>query len=133
MLLVAAVALAGCSNAELKTIEEVAYSYSHAMANYDVDGAEPYATDETKSTTLIKARQLMQLVGDEYIASDTPAEIKIVDAQMTSDTTAYAVYHKTSPIKDFTDTLRLRKRNDVWQAHAPIPKIKPTSPSDSQS
>ena len=112
-----------CHNEET-TIKKTAYKYSYAMANYRVDDAEKYATTETRETTLVSARQMIGRIGDDYIASDTPAKIKIIDWALTSDTTAYAVYHKTTPIKDFADTLILKKREGRWQAHAPLPVIK---------
>ena len=106
-----------CHNDE-KAIKKTAYKYSYAMANYRVDDAEKYATAETRETTLVGARNMIARIGDEYISSDTPASIEIVDWAMTSDTTAYAIYHKTTPIKDFSDTLQLKKRDGRWLAHA---------------
>lgn len=119
----AALAAMACHNDE-REIRKTAYNYSYAMANYRVDDAEKYATTETKETTLIGARNMMKRIGDEYIASDTPAKIEIIGWGLTSDTTAYAVYHKTTPIKNFADTLLLIKRDGQWQAHAPLPIIK---------
>lgn len=100
--------------------QQVAYAYSYAMANYQVDDAAEYATEETKNTTLVKARTLMNAVGNEYIKSDTPAEIEITNIELMSDTVAIATYHKTTPIKDMTGTLELRKRNGEWLAHIPL-------------
>lgn len=104
-------------------VQQVAYAYSYALANYHVDEAEEYATEETKSTTLVKARSLVKAVGDEYIQSDTPAEIEITDVELQSDTVAIATYHKTTPIKDITGTLELRKRDGEWFAHSPMKKV----------
>jgi hypothetical protein len=95
------------------------------MANYHVDEAEQYATEETKSTTLVKARSLVQAVGDAYIQSDTPAEIEITNVELKSDTVAIATYHKTTPIKDMTGTLELRKRDGEWYAHTPLKETVP--------
>lgn len=116
--------LAACGNNENRLIEETAYNYTFAMANYNVDQAEPYATEETKNTTFVMAKKLMTAVGNNYIASDTPAKIEIENVEKKNDTVAIAIYHKTTPIKDFSDTLNLRKRNGQWLAHAPIPKVK---------
>ena len=93
------------------------------MANYNIDEAEPYATPETRNTTLVIARHLVQAVDSSYIISDTPAKIKILDIEIYNDTQAYAVYRKTTPIKDFYDTLYLRKRDGDWYAHvlSPVP------------
>lgn len=106
----------GCGN-EQKAVEKSAYNYSYAMANYNVDEAEPYATEETRNTTLVLARRLLKAVDSSYIASDTPAKIKILKVDIANDTEAIAVYHKTSPRKDFSDTLYLRKRDGGWYAH----------------
>ena len=57
-----------------------------------------------------------------YIAKDTPASIEIISTNILSDSSALVVYHKTTPIKDFTDTLELRKRDGNWLAHSPIVK-----------
>lgn len=118
-----------CHNDE-KAIKKTAYKYSYAMANYKVDEAEQYATAETRETTLIKARIMIDRVGDSYIKLDTPATINIIAQAQTSDTTAYAVYHKTTPIKNFADTLQLRKRDGKWYAHATIAKVAPTPPQE---
>lgn len=109
-------------DSEKKQIEHSAYEYSDAVANYDIDGAETYCTRETSVTFLKTARFLMQFVDSSYISSDTPATIDIVSVKRLSDTTASVVYHKQTPIKDFTDTLEMRKRDGRWLAHAPIIK-----------
>ena len=110
-----------CNN-EKEQIQQAAYGYSVAMANYDIDGAEPFCTEETSTTMLSTARYLLQFVDSSHIAADTPASIEIVSVKQMSDTTACAVFHKTTPIKDFSDTLELRKRDGKWLAHAPIIK-----------
>lgn len=112
--------LVSCKN-ETTRIKDIAYRYSYAMANYNVGEAEPYATLETKQTTLIAARNLIGKVGQQYIDSDTPAQIEIVSTTIVNDTEAFAIYHKTTPIKDFQDTVRLLNRDGLWQVHAPLP------------
>ena len=116
------IALCCSCNNEKEQIQQAAYGYSVAMANYDIDGAEPFCTEETSTTMLSTARYLLQFVDSSYIAADTPASIEIVSVKQMSDTTACAVFHKTTPIKDFSDTLELRKRDGKWLAHAPIIK-----------
>lgn len=123
LLVLGAVFLLSCKNDE-QMVQQVAYAYSYAMANYHVDEAEEYATEETRNTTLVKARGLVKAVGEAYIQSDTPAEIEIVEVEMISDTCAIATYHKTTPIKDMTGTLELRKRNGQWYAHTPLNVMK---------
>lgn len=110
-----------CSNN--KEIKEAAYQYSYAMANYRVDEAEQYSTQETISSTLEMARRMIMKIDTSYIISDTPAKITITKIEQTSDTSAYAIYHKVTPIKDFSDTLQLRKREGKWLAHAPIKTV----------
>lgn len=118
--------LASC-HTDRQNATKAAYEYSYAMANYQIDQAEPFATEETKSTTLVKARQLVNAVDKAYIQSDTPAELEITNLEFTSDTSAIATYHKTTPIKDFSGTLELRKRNGIWLAHTPIPVVEQAS------
>lgn len=123
-----ALLLASCTNEE-KNIRESAYNYALLTSNYQIDSAALFATEETKTTTLVMARNIMQAVGKEYIESDIPANIKILSVDATSDTDAYAVYHKTTPRKNFIDTLNLKKRDGVWLVHCPIQKVKrPTAP-----
>lgn len=108
-----------CTNTTEK-IRETAYQYSFALANYRVDDAASYCTQETQESTLQYASHLLENVPAEYIASDTPATIEIKDITMTSDTTATVVYHKTTPIKDFDGSLGLVKRGKEWLAHDPM-------------
>lgn len=111
-------------------VEKVAYNYSYAMANYQVDEAQKYATEETKSTTLTMARNIVAKVDSNYIKSDTPASIEIVEVRMLNDTSAVATYHKKTPIKDFSDTLELRKRDGQWYAHViPLMREEPEQKS----
>lgn len=125
LLMLSSTLLLSCSySSEKKIIREVAYNYAYALANYNVDEAENYATEETRSLTLAVARNMITAVGSEYIKSDTPAEIEIRSVEIINDTVAKTVYHKTTPLKDFSDTLYLRKRNGEWLAHVLIPVVK---------
>jgi len=126
-LLATALLLTACASDEEK-IEKAAYKYSYAMANYDVDGAEKYATPETVETTLNTARELLPMVDTNYIKSDTPATIEIRHIQIVDDTSAVVTYHKTTPIKDFSSTLDVRKRHGRWLAHSPIPVFEAPEP-----
>lgn len=118
ILLGLAVLATACSNNE-KRIHEAAYNYSLAMANYDIDAAEPYADEETRQTTLTTGRGLLQIVDTNYIKSDTPATITIESIQMLSDTAAAVTYHKVTPLKDFHDTIEVRKHGRQWLVHTP--------------
>lgn len=108
-----------CTNTSDR-IADYAYKYSYAMANYKVSEAIPYCTRETQETTIQFALQMIENVPEEYIASDTPAEIEIKDINITSDTTATVVYHKTTPLKNFDGTLNMVKRGKEWLAHSPM-------------
>lgn len=123
IMLVGIVFFGCCCKHEQKMVEKAAYEYSYAMANYQVDEAEKYATEETKSTTLNMARKIVKMVDSNYIKSDTPATIDIIDVKLVNDTCAVATYHKITPQKDFSDTLQLRKRDGKWYAHV-IPQMR---------
>ena len=101
--------------------ETAAYNYSFAMANYQLDEASKYATVETQNTVLVRASQLLQKLDSSYIKSDTPATIEITNVDITSDTTAVATYHKTTPLKNFSGELELRNRDGQWYAHVTPP------------
>ena len=106
----------------MKDIKAAANNYLMAVSLYDVEGAERYCTEETKETTLDMASFLLQYVDSSYLESDRPVVIDIISMKSTSDTTATVCYRKTTPIKDFSDTLEFRKRDGKWLAHAPIIK-----------
>ena len=115
--------LQSCKNNNHSKVKDIAYRYSMAMANYQVDNAVEYATQETQQTTLKAAQQMISKIGQDYIESDTPAKIQILHTNIINDTEAYAIYHKTTPIKDFQDTVWLRKRNGQWLVHVLIPIV----------
>ena len=123
MLILAIVALTLFACGNNQAIKEAAYNYSYAMANYQIDKAAEYATNETVETTIEYARQIINKIDTAYIIADTPAIIEITSTNKISDTSAYAIYRKKTPIKDFSDTLQLRKREGKWLAHAPIQKV----------
>lgn len=110
-------------NENKKAVKTIAYEYAKYTSNYQVKEASRYATEETRNTTLVMAEQLIQSVGEEYIKSDTPAQVEITSVEIIDDTIAYAVYHKTTPIKNFSDTLWLRQRNGEWLVHVPLPIV----------
>lgn len=112
------VSLMACRSEERKA-ERVAYLYSKAMANYRIDDAEPYVTEETLPT-LDFLRRLVKEVPSEYIERDTPATIEITQVSLTSDTTAWAHYHKTTPNKDFRDSIPMVRREGKWRIHIPM-------------
>lgn len=111
--------LIACSG-ENAAIKEVAYNYCYALANYRLDDAEHYCTEETRCTFIETARFMVSLVDTAYIISDTPATVDILSVECVSDTTAIVEYRKVTPIKDNTYTLQMRKRDGRWLAHDPI-------------
>lgn len=119
VLLLAVTCLAACSN-DTKDIKQVAYDYCMATANYRIDEAEQYCTKETSSTTLVMARYLISLVDTAFIASNTPAEISIEKVERLNDTAAVVTYHNTTPIKSYSNTVDLRKRDGRWLVHLPL-------------
>ena len=119
-----------CCQHEQKLIEKAAYNYSYAMANYQIDEAEKYATEETKNSTLKMAKEIVKKVDSNYIKSDMPATIDIVDVKVVNDTCAVATYHKVTPLKDFSDTLELRKRGGQWKAYVIPRRVAPPVQQD---
>lgn len=114
----------GCKS-DRSMAEKAAYNYSFAMANYQLEDAAKYATAETQNTVIVRAGQLLEKLDSSYIKSDTPANIEIESLEFTSDSTAVATYHKTTPIKNFSGELELRKRDGQWYAHVVPPTPTP--------
>lgn len=111
-----------CADEE-KEVQENAYAYLNAMANYQVSEAAHYATDKTCETTLKVAEKLLTLVDSSYIASDTPATIDINEVLFTSDSTAEVKYTKNTPIKkNITGVLQMVKCGNKWLAHVTLHK-----------
>lgn len=111
---------ASCSNRiprSKKAIKKVAYRYLDAMANYRIDGAVPYCTTETQQGVLETGRTLVSAIDSNYIKSDTPATITIGDIEITSDTTAIAHFHKSTPLKEHNGQVNLVKRDGKWKVH----------------
>jgi len=121
LLLSAIILLSTGCNQEEKKARDIGYRYAYAMANYQVDEAAQYATEETKNTTLVMAKTLTKAVGEAYVKSDTPAKVEIIDFTFENDTSAVINFHKTTPIKDMKYPLLMRKRNGQWMAHDTIP------------
>lgn len=119
VLLLSVLCLMAC-NSETKEIHQVAYDYCMATANYRIDDAEQYCTEETSKSTLVMARYLISLVDTSFIASNTPAEITIEKVERTSDTTAVVTYHNTTPLKSYSNTVDLLRRDGRWLVHLPL-------------
>ena len=119
-----ALLLCACGNPEHKAMEQAAYGYLDAAGNYRFDDARHYASPKTCEVTLTFFDQLMTRVDTHYVASNTPAKITIKSVHQTSDTTAYALFHKKTPIKTQDDTLQLVKIDGKWLADMVITPIK---------
>ena len=118
---------ASCTNKvpkSKKKIKKVAYMYLDAMANYRIDNAVPFCTKETREGVIETGRALLQSVDTNYIKSDTPAKITIGDIDLTSDTTAIAHFHKSTPLKEHNGQVDLVKRNGKWKVHIVLNKHK---------
>ena len=117
-IVVGAISLTSCAQKtnEKKIVKAVAYEYEQALANYDLDQAEKFASSETKARFIPKARAMVKKVGREVIEADMPAKVKISDIEISSDTTATVKWKKKTPRSRSNGTLELRKRDGVWQA-----------------
>lgn len=105
---------AACGNNENTAIESAAKGYAQALADYRVDDAVPYASHRTSEVTLNFYRMVVGKLDPADIAANTPADITILNIKQLTDTTAYAVYHKSSPLTNINDTLRMIKEEGRW-------------------
>ena len=106
---------------EKKSIEKVAYGYLDAMGNYRIRDAYRFATPETQDKTLrFIEEKVMPITDAKYIKSETPAKITITGITIKSDTTAEAMFHKSTPSSERNNILQLVKRNGKWMADVQI-------------
>lgn len=111
--------LAACSS-DKKEIEINAMGYLQATGNYLIDEAMPYATQETRETTLTFLRdKLIPYTPQAYIKSNTPATIVINDITIQDDT-ARVQYTKTTPIKTLENEIMLVQENGQWLVYVPL-------------
>lgn len=103
-------------------IKKNAMLYAQHMADYDIDGAYPYATPETQTLTLdFFKTKILPALNPSYIDSNTPATLYVDSIVRHSDTEAIVYYHKRTPIVQHLDaTLEMRLRDGQWLAHQPI-------------
>ncbi len=118
--LLALILIISSCNGEKREIKQTAYRYLDAMGNYRLDDAVPYASEKTNEVTIRFYKSLLPTIDTNNIKKNTPAKITINEVVMQSDTTAYAVFHKTTPITQQDDTLRMIKENGKWLAHVVI-------------
>ena len=106
-----------CNNDE-RQIRRAAQGYLDAMANYRIEEAEPYATEETRNITLRFVQEaIMPNLAPNVIPDNTPASIEITSVDITTDSTATVVYTKTTPHETTNETIDLLKRNNEWRIH----------------
>lgn len=112
--------LCGCNGGERKQIEQTAFAYLDAMGNYRIEEAKPYSSPRTIETAIALCERIMPSVDTSYIKSNTPAQITIKSVHIETDTTAYVLFHKSTPITQQDDTLRLVKIEGKWLANVVI-------------
>ncbi|MBR6291616.1 MAG: hypothetical protein IKR33_02330 [Bacteroidales bacterium] len=112
VLVLGLLALMACNSEEHK-VRQAAQGYLDATANYDVQGAVPYATKQTRENTLPFMEKLIALTDTAYIASNTPATVVIDSVQMLDDT-SYVFYTKTTPIKVLSHKICVVKEDGQW-------------------
>lgn len=115
-----ALLLAAC-NSEERQIEKAAYSYLDAMGNYRIDDAEPFASQETRESTLPFVKNtIIPMTDTAYIQANQPAEIVIDSLRILCPDTAQVDYTKTTPIRTLTGTIHMVKEDGRWLAHVPL-------------
>ena len=106
-----------CNNDE-RQIKRAAQGYLYAMANYRIEDAEPYTTEETRNITLRFVQEaIMPNLAPNVITDNTPASIEINSVDITTDSTAIVSYTKTTPHETTNETVDLLKRNNEWRIH----------------
>lgn len=115
-----ALCLASCVTTDEEAVRNVAQHYLDATANYNIDDAYDYASSETCEALDIIENKLLPNLDPTYIASNTPAKVTVTTVSFENDSVAHAVYHKKTPIKEYTDTLALIKRDGKWLAYVKI-------------
>lgn len=118
-LLAACLVLAGCHSEEAR-MRQAAQGYLDAMGNYRIADAAPYATQATRQITLPAMLHFMQRADFDstYMRSNTPATITLGALQRHTDSTATILYHKSTPLSETDDSLRLHLEGGQWLAHA---------------
>lgn len=107
--------LVGCNNSEKKEIEQVALGYIDATSKFDFDAAEQYATKQTSEVTLKHLRLIQHFIDSSALENAKQAEFEVKKVEITSDTTAIAVYHKETKTDNYTDTLNMIKEDGAWK------------------
>jgi hypothetical protein len=119
-ILLVGLVLTACQSKKEETISTVAYGYCKAMGDYQFDNAIPYASKITKEITIPYFKKMLLFSDTTLLFTNRPATITIKKVEITSDSTALALYHKHTPIKEIDDTVRLILEDGQWVVHAPI-------------
>lgn len=122
LIITLALITAACAHTGTPTeqaIEKVAYSYCMTASEYKLDSAALYCTQESIDQSIAAGKFWLQYMDSAHIQANLPVTIDIKKIRQTSDTTAFAVYHKKTPRKAYTDTVFLRYRHDRWLIHTP--------------
>lgn len=124
----AAMLATSCQDAARQQIEAAAQGYLDAMGNYLIEDAAPYATRQTRERTIPTLCTMMAHADTAYINSNRPAEISIRSSRMLNDTSAVVYYHKSTPIKEVDDSVKVLLEEGKWLvdvqlAPLPIPNL----------
>ncbi|MCR4817090.1 MAG: hypothetical protein K5842_07935 [Bacteroidales bacterium] len=137
LITLAALILFSC-NSDKRQIEKAAYGYLNATGNYRIDEAYPYATKETRETTLKYITQIiLPMTDSNYLKSNVPATI-VIDSIIYQQDTAFAFYTKTTPIKTLKNIVCLIREDGKWLVDVPLnlsnsPIPLPQLPTESDS
>lgn len=119
LLTAAILVITGC-NSDKKQIIKAAEGYLEATGNYRIEEAYPYASKETRETTLRYISEIIIPMTDtNYIKSNSPAEISI-DSILYSTDTAWVFYTKTTPLKTLQNTICLIREDGEWLVDVPL-------------
>lgn len=105
--------LAACGNSAERQVKRNAREYIEALARYDMDAAEPYASKQTREKALPLLRMITQMADTAYMNANQPAKIDITDLRI-DDSTAKVYYHKHTPVSDFDDSVKLVLEDGQW-------------------
>lgn len=117
-LALAAFLFVSCSNGVYNEdeIRTNALGYLQAVGDYHFDEAIPYCTLVTREKTLATFKFLLDHSDTAYVNSNRPSVFTIHKIRQIDDTTARVYYHKSTPIKEMDDSLRVVYEEGHWLA-----------------
>ncbi len=105
---------------ERKNIEQAAYRYLDAMANFRIDDAIPYASKQTREETIPFAKNfLLANTDSSVIAASTPATI-VIDSIKVGNDTAIVSYTQTNPLRIKISSITVIKEDGQWLIDMPL-------------